>query len=336
MNLKRIYAIFVARNIEFYRDKAAFAWSFVFPVIAVIVFSFSFNKGDQHLFIVGVKATNFPQAKIELQSVLPQTDFVLVDDVEEAKRKVERHLLDLYLDFDRKIYLFNTLSQKATVLEKLLDNTKNEMAFEKESLSGQEIRYVDWVIPGILAMNIMFSALWGIGYVIVRYRKNSVLKRISATPISPLEFLIAQLLSRSWLILLTNCIIFIGLNFFIHFRMHGSYLLLFFIFALGSMNLISLGLIIAARVRSEELAGGLLNLLSWPMMFISGVWFSLENAAPWVKKLALIFPLTHVTDAARKVMIEGLGINAILPEITYLSVSTLVFLLIGSLLFKWE
>jgi len=118
--------------------------------------------------------------------------------------------------------------------------------------------------------------------------------------------------------------------------MYGSYLNLFLVFALGAVCMISLGLMIAARTASEELAGGLLNLISWPMMGLSGVWFSLEGLDPALQKLALIFPLTHVTTAARAVMLDGAGLAAITPDLIVLAAMSAVLLTIGSYFFRWE
>jgi ABC-2 type transport system permease protein len=185
-------------------------------------------------------------------------------------------------------------------------------------------------------MNMMFSSLFGVGYNIVRYRKNGVLKRLRATPLSAIEFLLAQVFSRLLLITFVTTSIYLGCHYFIHFRMLGSYCTLFFVMSLGAMCLISLSLLVASRISSEEFAGGLLNLISWPMMFLSGVWFSLEGAHPLVKKAAQIFPLTHVIDAARAIMTEGAGLPQISYHIIVLAAMTVVFLVAGALAFQWK
>lgn len=113
-------------------------------------------------------------------------------------------------------------------------------------------------------------------------------------------------------------------------------MLLLLIALIGSTALISLGLLIAARVTSEELAGGLLNLITWPMMMLSGVWFSLEAANEWVRGIAGIFPLTHVLSAARAVMLDGVGLAEIAPQLLALSAMSIVFLAISALLFRWH
>ena len=118
--------------------------------------------------------------------------------------------------------------------------------------------------------------------------------------------------------------------------MRGSFLLLFMVLVLGAVCLISLGLLVAARTSSEELAGGLLNLLSWPMMVMSGVWFSLEGAHPYIKAATQVLPLTHIVGASRSIMIDGAGLLGIGSSLLYLMLCTALFLTIGAKLFHWE
>ena len=100
--------------------------------------------------------------------------------------------------------------------------------------------------------------------------------------------------------------------------------------------MISLALLIASRSNSEEFAGGILNIVSWPMMFLSEVWFSLEGARPWVQKFSLAFPLTHMVSGARKIMNDGVSIFELQTQIIVLTTMSIFFLLTGSLLFKWH
>ncbi len=118
--------------------------------------------------------------------------------------------------------------------------------------------------------------------------------------------------------------------------MDGNYFTLLTVLLIGAISLIALGLMISARVTSEELAGGFLNLATWPMMLLSGVWFSLESASAWVQHLSKIFPLTHVLDAARAVMIDGAGFVQIAPQLTTLTLMSVAFLAFGALVFRWQ
>ncbi len=209
-------------------------------------------------------------------------------------------------------------------------------SLQKSEIDGDAIDYVDWVLPGILGMNMMFSCLFGVGYVVVRYRKNGFLKRLRATPVRPLEFIIAQVASRLMLTMTITAIIFIGTHWALGTRMDGSYLLLLLIGLLGAVSLVSMGLLVASRVTSEELAGGLLNMINWPMMLLSGVWFSLEGAGQLVQSAAKIFPLTHILDAARAVILDGAGLADVWVSLAVLVAMSAVFLGLGARFFRWD
>lgn len=334
MNFKRFWAVFLCRNWEFLRDRSALAWSFIFPVFIIAGFAFAFSGPALDLYKVGVLSAAGDNANAFLKT--QHIQFIPVTDAAAALTKVERHQLDMLFDPANRRYWINDESPKGYVLERVLRGADANTVFSKQTVTGREVRYVDWVLPGVLAMNMMFGCLFGVGYVIVRYRKSGMLKRLKATPLTPLEFLGAQVTSRLWLMLVTTAIVFVGTDWFIGFRMFGSYLDLLLVFTLGAMSLISLGMVVAARTTSEELAGGLLNLLSWPMMFLSGVWFSLEGVHPWLKTFAQILPLTHIVDASRAIMIDGAGLATISGHLLVLTLMSLSFMAAGALAFRWE
>ena len=339
MSLQRFLALLSTRNKEFLRDRSSVGWNIIMPVLVVVGFALIFSGDFADQYKVGVvhgqasdaAATNVIKPFLQTKYI----EFIDITDLERAKVKVQRHQLDMLIDATNQRYWINNESPKGYLVEKVMLATLAGV-LEKQTVTGKEIRYVDWVIPGILSMNIMFSALFGVGYVIVRYRKNGMLKRLKATPVTAYEYLSAQIVSRLILIMIVTVFIFYGTNLFLGYAMYGSHLNLFLVFALGAMSMISLGLVVAARITSEETAGGLLNLISWPMMFLSGVWFSLEGTNPMMQHLAEVFPLTHLTTAARSIMIDGAGLVDVSYHLVVLIVQSIVFLIIGALLFRWE
>ena len=339
MFLKRFFALLSARNKEFLRDKSSTSWNIIMPILIVVGFAVTFTSDFSDQYKVGIyvgTSSNLPQnTSIETFLKTKHIEFVEITDIENTIVKIQRHQLDMLIDKSKQQYWINEESPNGYLVEKIL-NADGESRLKKQSVTGKEIRYVDWVIPGILAMNMMFSALFGVGYVIVRYRKNGMLKRLKATPVTALEYLSVQIVSRLLLIMAITIFVFYGTNFFIGYAMHGSHLSLFLVFALGAVSMISLSLIVAARITSEETAGGLLNLISWPMMFLSGVWFSLEGTNPIVQNVAEFFPLTHVTAAARSIMIDGAGLLENTYHISVLLIQSTLFLLIGAWAFRWE
>lgn len=329
-----------ARNMEFIRDREALGWNLAFPFLLIFGFAFMFRGGDETIFKVGVHPSlEAPRPAVVAELFkLKHVQFIPAPELSPAIDKVKRHQLDLVVALGDPSapggkYWINSTSPKGYLLEKLMAAGGLP---QKQSVEGREIRYVDWLVSGILGMNMMFSALFGVGYVIVRYRKNGVLRRLKATPLSAFTFLSAQIVSRYLLILGVTLVVYFGSHYFIQFQMLGSYADLFLVLSLGAVCLITMGLLIASRTSSEEFAGGLLNMLSWPMMFLSGVWFSLEGAHPWVRKLAMAFPLTHAIDASRAIMTEGATLASQSGHVLALAAMTAVFLAIGSLTFRWD
>ena len=333
--IRRMLAILHARNLEFVRDRASFGWNIMLPILLVVGMGLIFSGPPRPLFKAGVLQDS---AEIDLDSHpflgTRYVQFVGLTDEQDAVAKLSRHRIDLLFDPARSRYWVNTDSPKGYVLERLL--LQVDPRLEKATVSAEQIRYIDWLLPGILGMNMMFSCLFGVGYVVVRYRKNGFLKRLQATPLRAVEFIGAQVISRLILILAVSIFVFAGTNYFIHFRMEGSYLALLLVAVLGAICMIALGLLVAARATSEEFAGGVLNMITWPMMLLSGVWFSMEGANPIMRQAAQLLPLTHVLEAARAIMLDGAGLADVSRSLLILTAMTVVFIVGGTWLFRWR
>ena len=333
---QRFSAVLKARNLEFWRDKSSLGWNIAFPVLLLAGFAVIFSGDGRALYKVGLLVDESRSAAIASHPFL-QTQYLEFVDYQDRDRgmlKLKQHSIDLLVDFDGGEYWINQSSPKGYVTEKLLLQSDSELI--RQQVEGREIRYLDWVVPGILGMNMMFSCLFGVGYVIVRYRKANVLRRLKATPLTSFEFVSAQLVSRLMIVMVLTSVIFVGCNWIFDFYMIGSYLDLLLITLLGACCLVSLGLFVASRSRSEELTGGLLNLVSWPMMVLSGVWFSLEGAPDGVKLIAQILPLTHLVDGARAIMTSGDTLMDIRYNVLSLLGMTVFFTAAGAWLFRWE
>ncbi len=335
--IRRLLAVLHARNIEFLRDRSTLGWNVLLPILLIIGLGVIFGGPERPLFKVGViTAAQVPDQAMHRFLETDFIEFVPVSDPPSGQRKVGRHQLDLLVDFSPpRRYWVNEQAPKSYVVEKLLLEA-GAQDFERVAVTGAAVGYVDWLLPGILGMNMMFSCLFGVGYVVVRYRKSGFLKRLRATPLAAIEFIAAQVLSRLILIITVTALVYTVLALVLELRMEGSYLLLLAIAILGAASMIALSLLVAARVTSEELAGGVLNMISWPMMLLSGVWFSLEGVAPWIAMLAKMLPLTLMLDAARAVMLDGAGLLAVVPQLVALAGMTGVFLVLGAVLFRWR
>ena len=332
--MRRLLSVLHARNLEFLRDRSTLAFTLLLPVMLIIGMGVIFGGPERPLFKVGVLGERQDRAA---QPFLAERyiEFVGMRERADALHKLTHQQIDLLLDPGHPSgYWVNTDSPKGYIVEKLL--LAAEPDAQRRPVSGAALRYVDWLFPGILGMNMMFSCLFGVGYVVLRYRKSGFLKRLHATPLTAFEFLSAQVLSRLGLIVFVTAVLYVGVGALIRFHSAGSVLLLALLAVLGALSMIALGLTIAARFSSEELVGGILNLLTWPMMLLSGIWFSLEGAPRWVQWVAHIFPLTHILDAARAVMLDGAGVAQIAPNLAFLALTTLAFLAFGAWSFRWR
>ena len=333
--MREFLALLVARNKEYYRDRASISWAFLFPLLVIIACALAFSNPDNSVFRIGVHGDMSGDPVVGAFLDQPYIKAVEYDDLDKGLARVRHQQLDMLLSASGGgRYWINGNSTPGRAVETLFAPTAAD--FQREELSGREVRYVDWVIPGVLGMNLMFGSLFGVGYVIVRYRHNGVLKRLHATPVSAFNFLSAQMASRLIIVVLVNGLIFVGCLFFLDLIVLGSYLNLLLITILGALAMIVLGLLVASRTANEELAGGLLNIASWPMLLMSEVWFSLDEAPRWMQELANLLPLTHVVKATRAVMIEGATLAEVNGHLVWLVVMTAVCLALSSFLFRWH
>lgn len=331
--MKRMFAVFHARNREFLRDRSTLLWNLAFPFILLLGFYFIFAQ-SQPMFKVGVMSELDAYVSKPLFMSLNHIQFIPYPELNEAIARLERHQIDLLIDIDAARYWVNDESRNGYMAERLL--LAQDPGFTRNLVRGAAIRYVDWVLPGVMGMNVLFSSLFGVGYVIVRYRKNGVLKRLNATPLTALEFIVAQLSSRILMVLSIALVLFFGSRFLLNTMMLGSVLLLVITLLLGAFSMVSLGLLVAARLRSEEFTGGLLNMATWPMMGLSEVWFTLEGAPYYVQQLSQFLPLTHLVQAMRAIMLDGADLAAIDYHLWCMALMGSTFLLIGSLAFSWS
>ncbi len=338
--MKQFWTMVYARTMEFVRDRGTFFWNLLFPVLLVFGFSFAFSGEGQPLFKVGVLDSSPAVLEGPASFLSIEQGRFIVYGPEESRPAVldrlRRHELDMVLDPADRSYYLNVQGRTASLLRRLAASDPELREYAERTVTGAPIRYVDWLVPGVIGMNIMFSCLFGVGFVLVRYRKNGVLKRLKATPVSAAAFVTAQAVSRFLIVILTSVVVFAGTNAFLRFRMEGSWAALLAIAALGIVSMEALGLVFAARLRSEELVNGLMNLATLPMLALSGVFFSLEGSPEILKTVSRALPLTHAIGAARAVMLEGAGFGRIAPDLLFLGFFSAAALALASALFRWE
>jgi ABC-2 type transport system permease protein len=210
------------------------------------------------------------------------------------------------------------------------------IAVKDQRVSEPGSRYVDFVVPGLLGMNLMGSGIWGLGFSIVDARRKKLLKRMIATPMSRIQFLASFVLSRlTMLIIEVGALVgFAVLIFGIPVR--GSLLSLLAICLLSALAFGALGLLLASRTQTIEGASGLMNLVMLPMWIFSGVFFSSARFPDALQPFIQALPLTAVNDALRASMLEGAGLARLAPELAIVAAWLVASFLLAVRLFRWR
>jgi ABC-type multidrug transport system permease subunit len=197
-------------------------------------------------------------------------------------------------------------------------------------------RYIDFLIPGLLGMNLMGSAIWGMGFTVVDMRRKKLLKRLIATPMPKQYFLLSYVLSRI-LMLVAEVGIVLGFGAWIfHVPVRGSLLSLALVCLLGSLTFSAMGLLLASRAKTIEAASGLMNAVMLPMWIASGVFFSAQRFPDVVQPIIKALPLTAAIDALRANMLQGANFVQLAPQMAVLSAWLLICFVLALKLFRWR
>jgi ABC-2 type transport system permease protein len=197
-------------------------------------------------------------------------------------------------------------------------------------------RYIDFLIPGLLGMNLMGSAIWGMGFAIVDSRRKKLMKRLLATPMPRHYFLLSFLLSRLLLLIVEVGFVVGFARIVFGVPLRGSFLAFMVLCILGSMSFSALGLLIASRAQTIEAASGLMNLVMMPMWIVSGVFFSSQRFPEALQPVIKTLPLTATIDALRANMLQGANLSQLAPQLAILSCWVVVCFAIALKIFRWR
>lgn len=231
-----------------------------------------------------------------------------------------------------------SVEARNTVDSKLQTANGRKDVFDSDDVHFSEPggRYIDFLIPGLLAMGLMGGGLWGVGYGVVDLRIRKLLKRFMATPMKRSHFLLSMLISR--LVFMVPQIFVLMLFAWLYFdvKIYGSWLAFAVIILLGAFEFAAIGLLVGSRARTAETASGLMNLVMLPMWTLSGIFFSYERFPEIFHPIIRRLPLTPVIDALRGIMSEGSSLFDVLPEIGVIAVWSIVPFFLALAIFRWN
>lgn len=196
-------------------------------------------------------------------------------------------------------------------------------------------RYIDFLVPGLLAMGIMMSCMWGISYSNVDRRNKKLLRRMVATPMKKYNYVAAQLTARIIMSAMEAILLVLVTYWIFEISITGSITALILLFLAGNMAFTGLAILIASRTANTQIANALINLVVMPMMILSGIYFSYHNFPDFMITVIQVLPLTVLADSVRSVFIEGAGLAETLPHIGALAAFGFVLFVIGIRVYKW-
>ncbi|HYJ46064.1 MAG TPA: ABC transporter permease, partial [Pyrinomonadaceae bacterium] len=205
-----------------------------------------------------------------------------------------------------------------------------------ETVTEPGARYIDFLIPGLLGMNLMGSGLWGVGFAVVNARTRKLLKRFAATPMRRSHYLLSFVLSRLFFLILEVAVVIAFAYLTFGFRVHGSWLAMVFLLLVGALTFSGVGLLVAARPKTIEGVSGLMNLVMMPMWLLSGTFFSSARFPDFLQPFIKALPLTALNDSLRAVMNDGTSIAASWMAVSVLLVWCAVSFIVALKIFRWQ
>jgi len=330
-----LWELTMARMRMFFREPGAVFWTFGFPLLLSIALGVAFRNRPPEPAIVAVTSPQLQQAL----AGDPQLRTRQLDDGS-AREALRTGKVDLVVVPGPPIaYLYDPVRPESRLARALADGAlhpKGPPATVDKPVTEPGSRYIDFLIPGLLGMNLMSAGMWGIGYVMVDMRTKKLLKRLVATPMSRPEFLWSFVVMRA-LFLLIELPILLGFAYLVfNVGVAGSSLLVLAISLLGALAFAGIGLLVASRARNTQTVSGLINLVMLPMFVASGVFFSTARFPEAVQPYLRVLPLTALNDALRAVMIDGAGLRAVAPQAALLAGTALLTFVVALRLFRWR
>ena len=324
----------------FLREPEAIFWIFVFPILLAVGLGIAFRNRPADVLQVGATSAQLVQA-LDSDKGLTANAF---DEASGTHALATGQILLLAIQQPGGVvYKYDDTNPDARTARLLADRAVQTVGGRREAVHADNqlihetgARYIDFVVPGLLGMNLMGSAIWGLGFAIVEARQKKLLKRLVASPMPRWQYLASYLLSRL-VMLVIEVVAFLGfarLVFGVPLR--GSLLELSLLCVLTSLAFSALGLLVASRARTMEAASGLMNLVMLPMWILSGVFFSASRFPNVIQPFVRALPLTAANDALRGNMLQGMNLGQLLPQVAILLAWLIVPFLISLRIFRWR
>jgi ABC-type multidrug transport system permease subunit len=333
----------LARTRELIREPEAVFWVFVFPILLTAILGLAFRSRPPEALPVAVVEGPRADERLRVLGEQPELKPTRLADAD-ARQALSRGRVVLVVSADDPpVYAYDPTQPESRAARLAVDAALQRAAGRADAFTPGRAevtepgaRYVDFLVPGLLGMNLMGTGMWGIGFSLVVARNGNLLKRLVASPARRSHILAAQLVARLLFLVPEAGALLLFAHFALGVPLRGSLLLLIGVSLLGALAFSGLGLLTAARPRTIEGVSGLMNLVMVPMWIFSGIFFSTERFPAAVQPFVQALPLTALNDALRAVMLEGAGVAPLAGELGLLAVWGGVSFVIALKVFRWQ
>jgi len=340
LELSSLFQLTMVRFRLFLREPEAIFWIFIFPILLAVGLGIAFRNRPADVLQVGATTTQLMQALAADKGLTAVT----VDEAAGTHSLATGQILLLAIQRpDGVVYKYDDTNPDARTARLVADRAVQAAAGRHDAVrAANELvhetgaRYIDFVVPGLLGMNLMGSAMWGLGFSIVEARQKKLLKRMVASPMPKWQYLAAFLLSRLVMLLIEVAVFltFTRVVFGVPFR--GSLVELGILCLMTSLAFSALGLLTASRARTTEAVSGLMNLVMLPMWILSGIFFSASRFPALIQPFVRALPLTAAIDAIRGNMLQGMSMSQQTAPVTILLAWVVVPFAVSLKIFRWR
>ena len=339
--------LLLARMRELRREPEVIFWVFVFPLLLALGLGIAFRNKPADVAPVAIVSGPGAQRALALLQASPQHAAIHADVLSDAQAlkgfRLGKYALVIEPGADGSFqYRYDPARPESVLAQDQIDDAlqtaagrRNPLATSARISSEPGARYIDFLIPGLLGMNVMNAAMWGIGFALVEMRQRKLLKRYLATPMRRSDFLLALTSSRLVLMLIeVGLLLGFGVLVF-HMRVLGSLATILLVGTVGALSFAGVGLLTACRAEKIESVSGLINLVMLPMWVFSGVFFSYERFPAVVQPFIKALPLTALNDALRATILEGAPLTAQAGRILIMAIWGVISFALALKWFRW-
>ncbi len=333
----------LSRMREFYREPEAIFWVFGFPIVLAFALGIAFrSRGPGELNVAVLRGAGDTTIAATLDES-PALKAVVLDSAEGRQRLRTGRIALLVIPGEPIVYRYDSTRTESRLARLEVDaalqrarGRADPAAVRDERVTEPGSRYIDFLIPGLLGMNLLGSGIWGVGFSVVQARQKKLLKRFMATPMRRSHYLLGFILSRL-LFLFVEVVALIGFGWVMFgVGVRGSFAALGVINVLGALSFAGLGLLVASRARTIEAVSGLMNLVMLPMWVLSGTFFSYARFPDAMQPFVKALPLTALNDALRAVMIDGTAVTRLATPLAIVAAWGVVSFGIALKIFRWR